>query len=117
MSGWNQEKQQREDMNRKRLEDEEKVRQWFAKKEAIEREIRERQRRADEELRRMADEKARLTRKPGRIKQVGSGVGAKNDPLSLQHHRCRRRRHHRRRRRSFRSLHRLACLDDLVNFK
>ena len=48
---------------------------------------------------------------------MGSGVGAKNDPLSLQHHRCRRRRHHRRRRRSFRSLHRLACLDDLVNFK
>ena len=66
MSGWNQEKQQREDMNRKRLEDEEKVRQWFAKKEAIEREIRERQRRADEELRRMADEKARQDQASGK---------------------------------------------------
>ncbi len=48
---------------------------------------------------------------------MGSGVGAKNDPPSLQHHRRRRRRHHRRRRRSFRCLHRLACLDDLANFK
>lgn len=66
MSGWDREKQQREDMNKQRLLDEEKVRKWFEKKAEIERQIRERQREADAELRRLAEERARQDNNSGK---------------------------------------------------
>lgn len=66
MSGWDREKQQREDMNKQRLLDEEKLRKWFEQKAEIERQIRERQREADAELRRLAEERARQDNNSGK---------------------------------------------------